>query len=214
MRISRLTLIALAISCWAAVARAQSGANITLQLPSFHSFGVNTSVLVPDGGRAQLASQRQAFYERTMYGGLPTQRTLGIARGTSAVQVTAQIHDPRAAEAELIREARERRATWTRGSVEPHGLPQRVANDQAALRSLADIERQRAAQAAARAREAQQFLMQARKSYNAGKPGVAAVYYGMAANRSDAEQKQAIEDEARRAKAAASEADQTAGATP
>ena len=178
-------------------AHAQSGADVTLQLPGFSAFGANTTVVVPDRGTASAAHQRQAYYQRSLNSMLPGQRHLGLARGAAALQVDAQVHDPRADEAELLREVRERRATWARGSVVPIGRPQHVAADALpALRSVAELERDRAARVAARAQESDDYLRQARAARRAGKSGVAAVYYGMAANRADGEVKRAIEAEA------------------
>ncbi len=195
-----------------AFARAQSGADVTFQLPSFSATGVNTTVLVPDSGTSATAHQRQAAYQRSMYGGLTNQRSLGVDRRAAALRVTAQVHDPREAEAELLREARERRATWARGSVVPIGRPQHVAADALpALRSVADLERERAERIAARAREAKDYLAQAREARRAGKSGVAAVYYGMAASRADAQLKPVIEAEARQSRSAAATAGRTAG---
>ena len=177
---------------------AQSGANITLQLPSFHSFGVNTTVLVPDSGPSPLARERQAFYSRTMYGGgLFPQRALGVQRGSTGVQVNAQVHDARQADEQLLLGARARRTNWTRGSTGAAGdrTPEAV---RPALRSVADIERERAEQAVAAAREAAALLRRARLARDEGKPGVAAVYYGMAARRADETQRQQIETEAAR----------------
>lgn len=193
-------------------ALAQSGADVTLQLPSFSSFGVNTTVVVPDRGPSPIARERQEFYQRSMYRGLPNQRSLGLARRDASLGVTAQVYDPRAAEAELLREFRERRATWARNSVVPIGRPQHVAADALpALGSVADLERERAARIAARTREAEEYLIQARAARQAGKSGVAAVYYGMAASRADTQLKPVIEAEARQSRSAAATAGRTAG---
>jgi hypothetical protein len=210
-----LSISALVIltSIYPTAARAQSGANVTFQLPSFRSTGVNTTVVVPDRGTSAAAHQRQASYDRALYSGLPNQRSLGLARRDLSLAVTAQVHDPRAAEAELLREVRERRATWARSSVVPIGRPQHVAADALpSLRSVVDLER--VARMAARAREAEDYLAQARAARRAGKSGVAAVYYGMAANRADAQLKPAIEAEARQSRSAATIAGQTAASSP
>jgi hypothetical protein len=212
---SRLFAVLVVLTLIPTFARAQGGSDVTFQLPSFSATGVNTTVLVPDSGTSATAHQRQAAYQRSMYGGLTNQRSLSVDRRAAALSVTAQVHDPRAAEAELLREFRERRATWTRNSVVPIGRPQHVAADALpALGSVADLERDRAARIAARAREAEEMLKQARAARRAGKSGVAAVYYGMAANRANAQLKPVIEAEARQARSAAETASSTAAGGP
>ena len=54
-----------------------SGANVTIQLPNFTVFGVNTTVLVPDSGPSPLARHRQTRYSRAMYGRFHPQRAIG-----------------------------------------------------------------------------------------------------------------------------------------
>jgi hypothetical protein len=93
-----------------------SGPDITVQLPGFHATGVNTTVLVPDRGPAQLSRQRQAMYERTQYGRYARYRPTTRQQLTSSLHVTAHQYDPRAAEANQLSISRSRRANWTRGT--------------------------------------------------------------------------------------------------
>ena len=53
MRNILLTLVVL--TTVPAVAGAQSGANATIQLPSYSTFGANTTVVVPDRGASAVA---------------------------------------------------------------------------------------------------------------------------------------------------------------
>ena len=176
-------------------ARAQSGANITLQLPSYSTFGANTTVVVPDRGMSAVARERQSFYERTMYGSQPQIRAFGLARRDDSLQVTAKVHDFQAAEAKVLRDVRARRANWTRGSL--GALDPRPASVlRPDLKSLTEYERERAARAAAQQRESDELLAQARRTRAAGKHGAAAVYYDMAARRADEQQRKQIETEA------------------
>lgn len=178
---------------------AQSGANVTLQLPSFHTFGVNTSVLVPDSGPSPLARERQAYYSRFTPGGLNASRSAGIQRRDALVAATAQIHDPQAAEAELLRATKARRANLSRHSlaagVQSSSAERRAPVQDAAPQSPAQIARDQADQLAAGRREATQLLAQARRAQQAGKNGAAGVYYEMAARQATGALKQQIERE-------------------
>ena len=112
MRLLAITLLCCTMFCTPALA--QSGANVSVQLPNFSTFGVNTSVLVPDSGPSPLARERQAFYSRFTPGGLNASRSVGIQRRDAMVAATVQIHDPQAADAELLRAAKARRANLSR----------------------------------------------------------------------------------------------------
>jgi hypothetical protein len=164
----------------AAAQQGASGANVTVQLPNFSVFGVNTSVLVPDSGPSPLARERQAFYSRVMSRGLNPQRAFGVQRGAAMAAATAQVHDARRADEELLRAVRSRRTNWVRGST-PTAL--RSAEPAGGLSSLAEIERQADAQAAANNREAAELVNRARQAHKAGKHNVAGIYYDMAARK-------------------------------
>ena len=169
---------------WLAVesAFAQSGPNVTLQLPSFQSTGVNTTVIVPDRGASPLAAQRQAFYGRSMYGPR-RQSPIGSSQAGGGTQVSVQVHDPSAAEAQLLRSVRERRATWQRGSLAGRSKPVDSSSG-ARLLSVAEIRRRQATDASATTDEAARLLAEARRARAQGQSGAAAVYYQMAARRS------------------------------
>lgn len=175
---------------------AQSGPNVTLQLPSFKSTGVNTTVIVPDRGASPLAAERQAFYGRSMYGPR-RQRVMGGSQAASGMQVSAQVHDPRAAEAELLRSVRERRATWQRGSLAGRNAPAESTAD-APLLSIAEIRRRQASTKTAQQDESARLLAEARRARAQGQSGAAAVYYQMAARRASAAERASIATEAAR----------------
>lgn len=178
-------------------ALAQSGPNVTLQLPSFHSTGVNTTVIVPDSGASPLAAERQASYARSMYG--PRRhRAIGNAAAVGGTQVSVQVHDPRAAEAELLRSARERRATWQRGSLAGRNSPAETSSGEPLL-SVAEIRRRQAATNSAQPDETARLLAEARRARAEGQSGAAAVYYQMAARRAGTAERAAIAAEAARA---------------
>ena len=91
-------------------ARAALAQNVTIQLPSFHAFGVDTTVLAPDSGPSPLARERQARYGRITAGGLTPQRAIGIERRDAMAAATAKVHDPQEADRQLLDAARARRA--------------------------------------------------------------------------------------------------------
>jgi len=193
---ARLLAALLAVAPVPALAQSGvSGANVTIQLPNFSVFGVNTSVLVPDSGPSPLAAQRQARYSRSMYRGFSPQRAIGAQRGAAAAAVTAKIHEPQAADEAILRAARARRTNWVRGSTS--SLDRRQAPPLGrGLQSVADIERQRAAQSAADNRQALSLADKARQAVTDGKSGVAVIYYGMAAKKATGQLKADIEREA------------------
>jgi hypothetical protein len=196
--------------CWLAVllvfgssrAVAQSnasGVNVTLQLPNFTVFGVNTTVLAPDSGPSPLARERQARYSRAMYGRFNPQGAIGGQRSAAIASVTAQIHDARADDEAILRAARARRTNWMRGSTSQ--LERGSGASGVGLQSIADIERRRTLKSSAEAREATSLRDKAREARTAGKSGVAAIYYNMAAKKATGQLKQVIEGEAQELKA-------------
>jgi len=100
MRTSVLMLSAIVLC--AGTARAQ-----VIQLPSFHQFSVDTTVVVPDSGAASIAGNRTGRAARSNFNGLPPARAAGIDRGASSTSVHAQIHDPVARERELTARAKQ-----------------------------------------------------------------------------------------------------------
>jgi hypothetical protein len=184
MRLAAVLGVTLVLAI-AAGAVAQNGgtsaANVTIQLPNFSVFGVNTSVLVPDSGPSPYAAQRQAFYSRVMYGRGSPQRAIGAQRSAAVAAATAQVHDFRESEASLLQAARSRRTNWVRGSTNSQARLADVADPR--LLSVAEIERRRAEPVPDNSAEAEALLAKARQAEAAGKPKVAAIYYQMAAKR-------------------------------
>jgi hypothetical protein len=159
--------------------------------------GVNTTVVVPDRGASPLARKRQAFYARSMYGPR-RQKAIGGSLATGGTQVSVQVHDPRAAEAELLRSVRQRRATWRRGSLAGRDIPASTTSNAPPL-SVAEIRRRQSAAAGAQEAETARLLAEARRARSQGKSGAAAVYYQMAARRARPTERAAIAAEAARA---------------
>src|SRR6478752_3902779 len=92
------------IAVFASVSTARSQ---VIQLPSFHQFSVDTTVVVPDSGAASIAGNRTGRAARSNFNGLPPARAAGIDRGASSTSVHAQIHDPVARERELTARAKQ-----------------------------------------------------------------------------------------------------------
>lgn len=157
----------------------------SVQLPSFQFTTVSTSVLVPDGGGALLggigSSQRATFQNGPFLPG----RAGGVGTAAGAMQVTAQVHDLRALDAATLAAARGTPAT------QPPAEAAWTARFDAARQSsagrgdvsVAELRRQQAAGTAARLREAEELLRRAADAEAAGQPGLARLYYRLAAEK-------------------------------
>jgi hypothetical protein len=117
-----------------------------IQLPSFHQFSVDTTVVVPDSGAASVAGNRSGRAGRSNFNGLPPARGAGIDRGASGASVHAQIHDPATRERELTLRAKQGGASGQRKSSLQSGsrtIGRTPAMD-APLPSVAEIRRMQA----------------------------------------------------------------------
>jgi hypothetical protein len=151
----------------------------TIQLPSFSSVGVNTTVVVPDSGGAYVKRDRRSYQNFNRFGGIPPNRGWGIRRQAAAVGLTARVHDLQALD------ARGRGPGGVAGSDAP-GLrigAGRAAHD-APLASVAELEQKRAALEAQKAadndREALALVAKGQAAHAAGKHSLAALYFRMA----------------------------------
>jgi hypothetical protein len=156
---------------------AQGARGQVVQLPSITTFGSDTTVLVPDRGTMSLGGNSTARAGSNSFSGLPPQRGIGIDRSASGLSVTARIHDMQELDRELL-EAAPARAPL--GASAPRAT--RAAGD-AALPSVAEIRRQRAASAAPPEREISALVERARAARATGKSSLARTYYDMAARR-------------------------------
>lgn len=157
----------------AVAAHAQSGANITLQLPSFSQFGVDTTVIVPDGGAAALAGDRAAAASGDRFGPRRGSRAVGIARSASQVEVTARIHDPLHSDRQLS--AAVRRPSSRVPLAE--SLSARGGTSDGSPPRVAELTARRAADEAAQDRKARELFDKGRRSQAAGRNSLAATYY-------------------------------------
>jgi hypothetical protein len=176
-----------------------------VQLPTFRFFTTNTTVEVPDGGGAFLGGNFTAASGRVERGipGLGLRPfgnvATGSTRGGGTTSVRATIHDLDAMDRQLLGEDfNDRTAAADASSTDAVALrkipvmlrrtlivdsPARspLATDSAGGQSIAEIRRGQAEEDAAAQQEAAQLFEQARQLQASGKPGVAKVYYRMAA---------------------------------
>jgi hypothetical protein len=192
----RATILTLAFTVLGLVVASATAHGQAVQLPTFSMFAVETTVLAPDSGGAQLGGVRRGSYSIDSFGGIPRNRGWGITRQASGVGVTVQIHDPDEAEAAL-RGSLVRRHDAVPGPARPLRIAAGDAASDAPLASIAEIERQRAAQAAAGQQEAIALVEKARLAQQAGKTGVAAIYLRSAARRATGALRETIERELR-----------------
>jgi hypothetical protein len=187
-----------------ALAQARFGA---VQLPTFNFFTVSTTVEVPDSGAGFAGGVSSAASGCSQGGvlGLGSRPFFNVARG-GGVSVTAEIHDFDAMDKQLLGADFDRRASAEAMAdaiavrklpimlrpVVASNLPKSspLALDVAGGSSIAEMRRQQAAEDSAADREARRLFDQAVELQTAGKPGVAKVFYQMAARRATGELKE------------------------
>lgn len=177
----------------------------TIQLPSVHVFSVDTTVIVPDSGQAWVAGDKRASSGTNRFGGIGPQRATGIERQATGAAVVAKIHDPQQADQALLEQAKAGRAKLASGQAAPKAELALTPSDPG-LRSVADIQRQRAQQAAGQKRETLALVEKARQAGSEGKASTAALYYRTASRQATGSLKQQIDAEMRRLQPAPSTA--------
>lgn len=166
------------VAGFAAIVWAQAVAGQVIQLPSFHSFSVDTTVVVPDAGRAAIAGNRQGRTSASRVGPRSANRSVGVHRQAAGARALATIHDPLEADAALRRQAQApSRVPVEASSRSTAPWAGRAAATDRAVQSVTSIERERASRAAAVERETLALVEKARAAAAGGKPGVATIYY-------------------------------------
>jgi hypothetical protein len=66
---------------------------LTVQQPSFETFGVGTTVSAPDRGRTSLGGVGRSAASRSMYGPLRTGTSMGLSSQGSGLSVGVRVHD-------------------------------------------------------------------------------------------------------------------------
>jgi hypothetical protein len=185
--------VGLAIAAWA-LATAAFGQ--VVQLPTYRTFGANTSVVVPDRGSVYLGGVARARSASSEFGVPLTpfrNRSLGSDLSVARSSVSVTIHDFAAMEEDLQRQALARQQDdpnrqWDRRLVGPHDAVQSrigeatqrpavppaqfVPSDRAKqlLAQAAAIRERRQQAEAARARQAADLLRQGHEAEAAGHP--------------------------------------------
>ncbi|HTQ40451.1 MAG TPA: hypothetical protein VMJ32_15610 [Pirellulales bacterium] len=166
--------------CCASAALAQTP--VVVQLPAFHYFTTNTSVLAPDGGDAFLGGFNAAAAGNSQRGipGLPsrpfTNNATGSSTGAGNVSVSVQIHD-----FDVMEEALIGPPTPQTGSA-----ASLLAVRQSPVPSVAALKAQQAAEAAAGDQQATADLERGRQLLAQHRFGVAKLYFQSAASQSGA----------------------------
>lgn len=179
-----------------------------IQLPTFVYFAPSTSVLVPDGGSAHLGSVGRAGYGHVSRGVPGLGKVPGIGRlfrnqsisshvraTTSSVHVT--VIDLAAMDRAVLEAAKKRhtapvpdpRALAIEQQIKQGpGKPNRThatSDRGGSLASVAEIHRRNTRQRKAEQQEASQLFAKGRQAEADGKPGVARIFYRMAARQAD-----------------------------
>ena len=157
----------------------------TVQLPTFHQFGVSTTVSVPDRGSTSLGGVRRSVTSSNQFGapGLPGNRSGGAGIQGGGVGVSAQIHDFDAMEQDLHQQAAGmRRLDPRRGKVVAQENGHRNATNDSAVPSLAEIRRRKAAQISIDD-GVQSLMARGEEALAAGRLGTAKIYFQMVARR-------------------------------
>jgi hypothetical protein len=189
------------ILLWAGRLPAQVPA--VVQLPSYSVFGVSTTVSVPDRGSISLGGVGRSSSGYTAFGPAlgPGNRAFGRNTSASSATLHATIHDFDALDrATLDRAARRHRLTNSAGSLGMSAHSRLAASrstaDTMPEGSVADAERRRRSEVAAKQREARDELAHARRAAEQGKTSVAKIFYHNAARRASGPLKETIEREA------------------
>jgi hypothetical protein len=209
-------LLATLLSLSAVVAQAQ-----VVMLPTQRIFSTSGSVLVPDRGMAHLGSVSWAREGSTTRGIPGLAQLPGVGRlfrnqafsremGTSSAAVTATIIDLHELDLQVLGQARVRVPSPEEQEISRKSdfLIRNLARQSAATVAtkplpsvrpvgVMEIRRQNHLAASHRQQEVAEFLLKARQLDRDGKPGVARIYYQMAARRSTGPQQQVILDRLR-----------------
>jgi len=174
-----------------------------VQLPTIHQFSVRTSVIAPDRGSAYLggiarASLGNANYGVPVFSLLPSvQRLFGrrfasSSFGRAGASVHATVIDLAAMDRAVLASAaardalrpRDPRAVAIENQLRATSESDRATG--AAVRSVADIQKENRRRKIAVGREGQELFSKGIAAETAGKTGTARIYYQMALRRVDA----------------------------
>lgn len=168
----------------------------TVQLPSYSTFGVSTSVSVPDRGRAYLGGIGRSSSGSTAFGPVlgPGSRSYGRQTGAGIVDARVTIHDFDAMDKLLLEQAPASGSAVTRRDL-TSGRSGLSSAGRAPQGSLAEARQQHAAELEAEQQKALSYVRQAQRAAARGKPTVAKVLLQMAERRASPELKAQIRKE-------------------
>lgn len=186
-------IVAALTLCWTAAAWGQ--VPTTVQLPSYSSFGVSTTVSAPDRGRMSLGGVGRSSSGSTAFGPAlgPGSRSFGRQTSAASADVRATIHDFEAMDRQLLGQAKGTDATDRRKLRSAAGGGSSA--ERAPAGSVADARRQHAAEVEAQDHKALEYVRQAKRAAARDKPKVAKVLYEMAERRASPELKAQIRRE-------------------
>ncbi len=169
---------------------------VTVELPTFSFFSVDTTVSVPDGGSTYLGGVNRASSGSSQFGAAPflpfTNRSIGSQQSASSMRVSAYIHDFQAMDEALLNQP----TAFNRGLTQPQlqvarAIGQRVQSAQAGRGALdvAGLRAQRLQEEQARSSESAGLLERGQAAEAAGKLKVARLYYQMAYRKAEGDLK-------------------------
>lgn len=165
-----------------------------VQLPTFRSFGVSTSVVVPDRGAVYMGSNGRAATGSSEFATplVPfDNRSQGMLHSTGAVSVSAYVHDFAEMDAYLLNQASGNRAAESPPARASALQRARVSSAAQAVRSVAELRAEHAAEADL-LQEMNELLQRGQAAERAGNIGAARLYYQMAARRAAAPERDQI----------------------
>jgi hypothetical protein len=199
MRLIFLLVAGISVVSVPLVARAQAPqqpqAATTVQLPTFSSFSVQTTVSVPDSGGAYLGGVNRGVDSRVTRGLGPLRnRGIGGSRTASGVSISATIIDHEEIDRAILAEAAAKRETAVDPAATKAAILSRSVGRSDGTASLPDsvaaIHERNATAADLQAAELAGYFAKARQAEAEGKVGVAKVFYQMVARRDAGQLKQ------------------------
>lgn len=183
------SLIGFAVFAWLLLegnsAHAQQS-GVTVQLPTFSYFSVNTSVLVPDSGAGFAAAMRRAEANRIATGGKQDSTSVSGA-SIGGVAIHSTIHDRDSEPGLALQNAPQQGLGNSLFSRKLEAA--QVSSAGRAELSVAEIERNRSQADKQQELEALQLLKRGLAAESKGRLPVAAIYYRQAASRASGDLK-------------------------
>ena len=193
------------IVSYATCCQAQTGGNVTVQLPTFEYFGVSTTVVVPDRGSMYLGGVNRSSLGSSQFGPGLGNRAIGRASSAGGLSISATIIDHDEIDRALLAEAARRRGDRfdIRGRpvaeaprIDPRVVGQRGALARDGRNPLAPrrFRQLSGSSSTAEAQRAETYLQRGRRAEDGGQPHLAKVFYQRVVKHGDAAEKRLAED--------------------